>query len=71
MDDDQSGRINQLEEALAHQEMLVHDLSDVLNKQWQAIERMSRRLQELEEKIDSLKSTTESPEAGEPPPPHY
>jgi uncharacterized coiled-coil protein SlyX len=71
MSDDETGRINQLEEALAHNEVLVHDLSDELAKQWQSIERMSRRIQQLEEKIDSMKSGTDSPVAGDPPPPHY
>lgn len=71
MSDDPAGRINQLEEALAHHEAMVHDLSDELAKQWQAMERMARRMKELEEKIATLNPAADAPGADEPPPPHY
>jgi len=72
MTGDLAGRINQLEEALAHQEAMAHDLSDEMAKQWQTIERMTRRIKELEEKVASQNpAPAEAPESGEPPPPHY
>lgn len=71
MSDDLATRINQLEEALAHHEVLVHDLSDEMAKQWQTIEAMARRIKELEEKIASQIPAGEAPQSGEPPPPHY
>ncbi len=72
MTDDPGIRINQLEEALAHQEVMVHDLSDELAKQWNAIEGMARKIKELEEKVASqAPAPSEQPGAGEPPPPHY
>ena len=72
MTDDPGDRINQLEEALAHQEVMVHDLSDELAKQWHAIERMTHKIKELEEKVAShAPAQSDAPGAGEPPPPHY
>ena len=71
MTENEAARINQLEQALAHQEALVSDLSDELAKQWLTIERMNRRLQEMEGKVDSLRPAADTPEGGEPPPPHY
>lgn len=64
-------RMDSLETAFAHHEVLVGDLSDELAKQWQVIERMRRRIQELEEKIDSLGDAAVEASASEPPPPHY
>ncbi len=71
MSDAQAERINRLEEALAHHEALVSDLNDELTKQWQTIERISRRIQDLEEKMDAVRPVTDVPASGEPPPPHY
>lgn len=71
MSDEVARRIDQLEEALAHHEVMVHDLSDELAKQWQTIERMTRKIGELEEKIASQVPAMASDEAGDPPPPHY
>jgi uncharacterized coiled-coil protein SlyX len=71
MSDDQSGRINQLEEALAHQEIMVQDLSDQLTQQWQTIEKINQRMKELEEKIEEQSLSLDAPQLGEPPPPHY
>ncbi len=68
---DLNERITQLEEVLAHHQAMVGDLSDELAKQWQTIERMGRKIQELEEKIESLRPASESPDAGDQPPPHY
>ena len=71
MSDEQSRRIQQLEEALAHQEAMVQDLSVQLTQQWQTIEKINRRMQELEEKIEEQSLSQDVPQSGEPPPPHY
>ncbi len=64
-------RMDRLETAFAHHEVLVGDLSDELAKQWQVIERMRRRIQELEEKIETMRDAAVEASASEPPPPHY
>lgn len=71
MGDDLPGRIDQLEEALAHQEVMTHDLSDELAKQWQIIERLTRHIKGLEEKMVTILTAVDGPESGDPPPPHY
>lgn len=71
MSDEQTDRINALEEALAHHEATVSDLSDELAKQWLTIEKLTRHIQELEEKLESMRPVTDVPGSGEPPPPHY
>lgn len=70
MSDELQGRLNNLEETFAHHEALVHDLSDELAKQWQVIEKMTRHIQILEEKIETMRVAEEAPSGSEPPP-HY
>jgi len=71
MSEELTGRVNQLEESLAHHQSLVQDLSDELAKQWQTIERLNRHIKELEDKIETLGAAVDAPETSEPPPPHY
>jgi uncharacterized coiled-coil protein SlyX len=71
MSDELARRIDQLEETLAHHEVMVHDLSDELAKQWQTIERMTLKIRELEEKLSSQAPSMDGSETGDPPPPHY
>jgi len=71
MSDEPARRIDGLEEALAHHEAMVHDLSDELAKQWRTIEVLSRRLKEMEEKIATLGPPADAPGPNDPPPPHY
>ena len=71
MSDEQPRRIQQLEESLAHQEAMIQDLSVQLTQQWQTIEKINRRMQELEEKIEEQSLSQDVPQSGEPPPPHY
>ena len=71
MCNEQYNRIKQLEEALAHQEAMVQDLSVQLVQQWLAIETINRRMKELDEKIEEQSVSQAVPQLGEPPPPHY
>lgn len=71
MCDEQLRRIKQLEEALAHQESMVQDLSSQLAQQWQNIEIINRRLVKIDEKIEKHSISQFVPQLGEPPPPHY
>ena len=71
MCNEQSDRIKQLEEVLAHQEAMVQDLSVQLVQQWQTIETINRRMKELDEKIEEQSMSQTVPQLGEPTPPHY
>jgi SlyX protein len=78
MDKDKD-RVTELETALAHQEMKVQELSDIVDRQWKDIERLNRRLDRLVERIDEVaaaasedtdgKSVTDIAAANKPP--HY
>jgi SlyX protein len=58
-------RVTELEMALAHQDQTINDLSDMINRQWNEIERLKRELQRL----DSMKA--DRPPDEDQPPPHY
>ncbi|WP_020594076.1 SlyX family protein [Kiloniella laminariae] len=60
-------RIDTLESHVAEQERIIHDLSDVLAKQWQTIETLSRRLDQVQHLLEQLET---EPESGRKPP-HY
>ena len=53
MDTDKD-RITALETALAHQEMKVQELSEIVDRQWKDIERLNRRLDRMVDRIDEV-----------------
>lgn len=57
-----------IESRLAHQERMIADLSDVIYRQQQSIDRLDAGLQEALERVRALLAA--QPDA-EPPPPHY
>jgi len=64
-------RLVELETRYMHQEQIISDLSDIVYRQEQAIERLERDLRQLREEMNiALPSLTRSPEEEEPPP-HY
>lgn len=64
-------RLDRLEESLAHNDMTDSQLSDQLAKQWQVIDRLTHRLAELEEKMESLEAGPLPAPPADQPPPHY
>ncbi|PZP55055.1 MAG: SlyX protein [Micavibrio aeruginosavorus] len=70
-------RINSIETALAHHEMQIQELSEIINQQWKEIERLKRNLEKAYDKISEIessedtegKSVTEIAAANKPP--HY
>ncbi len=64
-------RLVELETRYMHQEQVLSDLSDIVYRQEQSIERLERDLRLLREEMsNSLPSLTRSAEDEEPPP-HY
>ncbi len=64
-------RLVELETRYMHQEQIISDLSDIVYRQEQAIERLERDFRQLREEMNiALPSLTRSPEEEEPPP-HY
>lgn len=71
--------IDKIEETLAHQEQQIQDLNDVVTKQWNEIDRLTKTIERLGHKVQELEtvksedhenlSVTE--EAALNKPPHY
>ncbi|MDV4181099.1 SlyX family protein [Rhizobium brockwellii] len=67
---DETNRITQLEEMLAHQTKTIEELSDQLAEQWKTVEQMRTKLDRLTERFLSLEEQSlEAP--GITRPPHY
>ncbi|MBT3238477.1 MAG: SlyX family protein [Rhodospirillaceae bacterium] len=63
-------RLNRLEEAFAHQDTIIGDLSDEIAKQWKTLEALVRKMAELEEKLEGVEDAMPTP-AADVKPPHY
>lgn len=66
-----SERIDTLEARLAHREREIEDLNELVARQWQAIDDLTRRLGALGGRVQAVEERTDAPEGAEPPPPHY
>jgi len=63
-------RLVKLEMTIAEQEAAIQDLSDVLNQQWQEIEKLQNRLKVTHSRIVSLEENMPGDTHVEKPP-HY
>ncbi|MEL0105939.1 MAG: SlyX family protein [Rhodospirillales bacterium] len=65
-------RLTELEAQVAHQEATIQDLSDTAAKQWDTIDELTAKVNDLKDRIaaleDDLKFQSSQEEA---PPPHY
>ena len=67
---DETSRITQLEEIVAHQSKTIEELSDQLTEQWKVVEQTRAKLDRLTERFLSLEEQSlEAP--GITRPPHY
>lgn len=72
-------KLENIEEALAHQEIQIRDLSDMVTSQWDQIDilkarlaKMQGKVEELEENVpDSDKGMSVADQAARDKPPHY
>jgi len=64
--------IADLEVQLAHQAKLLEELNDIVRSQWDEIDKLSRSVTHLAERLMGMEASTEKSRTGdEPPPPHY
>ncbi|MEM7268105.1 MAG: SlyX family protein [Pseudomonadota bacterium] len=66
-----SDRIQALEEALAHQEAVSEDLSDVVQKQGEEIALLRREIGKLTRSLEALAADDGAPTDHIQKPPHY
>ena len=69
MTDDLEARVQNLEEALAHRDSELQDLSDMVSQQWKRIEAMETELNRTKDRIITLEDDVgQGPEADQKPP---
>ena len=64
-----SDRIDALEMRLAYQDVTIETLNQTITAQWVEIDRLTRQIAELKERLQDAESNAPGP-ANEPPP-HY
>ena len=64
-----SERINALEMRLTYQDVTIETLNQTITAQWVEIDRLTRQIAELKERLQDAESNAPAP-ANEPPP-HY
>jgi SlyX protein len=67
---DPETRLTEVEMALAHQERLAEELSDVVRAQAARIDRLERRIAEVAERMAAAEAQATGARP-EPPPPHW
>lgn len=66
-----SERIDVLEARLVHREREIEELNEIVARQWQAIDDLTRRLGALGGRLQAVEDRADAPADTEPPPPHY
>lgn len=67
---DAGARLDSLEIRIAYQDQVIEDLNATISKQWTELDRMSRELARLTERVQQAEDASFDG-APEPPPPHY
>ncbi len=65
-----AARIDELEIRIAHQDAIIEELNATVTEQWKVIDRLTRQLDKLNDRVSTGEHS--AIRAGdEPPPPHY
>jgi SlyX protein len=70
MQDDLADRVEALETRVAYQDQTVDDLNKTVTAQWERIDKLSRELTRLADRLQQAEDRS-APTGPEPPPPHY
>ncbi|HEV7440408.1 MAG TPA: SlyX family protein [Methylobacterium sp.] len=66
-----AARIDRLEMRLTEQDLAIEDLNRTTTEQWRLIDRLTRQVAALRERVEEAGERGGDPRAPEPPPPHY
>ncbi|HOZ28922.1 MAG TPA: SlyX family protein [Hyphomonadaceae bacterium] len=66
-----SSRLDALEIRIAHQDEAIDDLNKMITDQWKEIDRLTREIVKLEDRLASAENSMGSDPGDEPPPPHW
>jgi SlyX protein len=66
-----STRVDALEVRLAHQDVTIDELNATITAQWKVIDDLTERVTRLLQEVRAMGNAAGSPNAPEPPPPHY
>jgi SlyX protein len=67
-----TARLDALESRVVHQDEVIDDLNKVVTSQWKEIDRLTREVAMLTERIKQAEQSVSGADPGdEPPPPHY
>ncbi|QDL94126.1 SlyX family protein (plasmid) [Paroceanicella profunda] len=65
---DTTQRLTDLEIHVAHQEMVITELSETVSRQWSEIDMLKRSLTRLVERLNDRADSGDAPPAHQPPP---
>ena len=66
-----ASRIDELEIRIAHHEQAIEDLNATITSQWKEIDRLTRDIQRLSDRLANAEQAIGSEPGEEPPPPHW
>ena len=66
-----SSRLDALETRIAYQDEVIEDLNKTVTAQWKEIDRLTRELAVLAERVAQAEQGAATDPSEEPPPPHY
>lgn len=67
---DDTRRLDRLEMRVTEQDATIEDLNRAVTEQWRLIDRLTRQVASLRDRIEEAAARS-APGAPEPPPPHY
>jgi SlyX protein len=65
-----SSRIDAMETRIAYQDRIIEELNTAITEQWKQIESLTRQVERMADRLQQVADNA-SPNAPEPPPPHY
>jgi SlyX protein len=68
---DLASRVAELEIEASYQHEAITSLSETISKQWTEIDRLTKDLKRLTDRLKSSEESASIPLGDEPPPPHY